>query len=120
MEKEIQDKSEAWSKSFYDTLRTVFGLPKLDEEQEYLLKLFAQISYTAGYCDADKKTYDIRKICGTCFYTDNIRGIVALHCDCKKEEAKDTWWDDSGKVRPYNTCSWWRKQRWNANIAKKK
>ena len=27
--------------------------------------------------------------CGSCYYTDNDLGIFALHCTCKKREAKE-------------------------------
>jgi hypothetical protein len=48
--------------------------------------------------------------CGSCHYTNNNLGIVALHCTCKKKEAKGMWHDEYGKVRSWNTCKRWRKR----------
>jgi len=49
--------------------------------------------------------------CGSCHYTDNDLGIVALHCTNKKKEAKQTHWDEYGKVRSWNKCKLWRKRK---------
>ena len=46
--------------------------------------------------------------CGSCKFTDNNLGIVALHCTCNNEEAKEVWHDESGKVRSWNKCKYWK------------
>ena len=46
--------------------------------------------------------------CGSCEYTDNDLGIVALHCTCKKPSAKIVWHDSSGKVRSWESCKFWK------------
>ena len=42
--------------------------------------------------------------CGSCLYTDNDLGIVALHCTCEEDKAKEIHWDDYGKVRSWEKC----------------
>ena len=51
--------------------------------------------------------------CGSCYYSDNNLGIVALHCTCKKKEAKKIHWDDYGKVRSWEKCKHWKKKQEN-------
>lgn len=48
--------------------------------------------------------------CGSCKYTDNDLGIVALHCTCKKKEAKMVWHDEYGKVRSWEKCKYWEER----------
>ena len=48
------------------------------------------------------------KTCGSCHFTDNDLGLVALHCTCKK--AKYMWHDESGKTRSWHSCEHWRKR----------
>lgn len=49
--------------------------------------------------------------CGSCKYTDNDIGMVALHCTCKKKEAKEVWHDESGKVRSWEKCKHWKERK---------
>lgn len=49
--------------------------------------------------------------CGSCYYTDNDLGLVALHCTCQEEEAKAVHWDEYGKVRSYAKCKRWKERK---------
>lgn len=46
--------------------------------------------------------------CDSCKHTDNDLGLVALHCQLLYDiilESKDEEYDDSDKVRSWNTCT---------------